>query len=85
MQYSIEISANECYNYVIKNSEVGFMEIGKRIKAIRLKLLMSQTEFASLLGVSFATVNRWENGKTEPSYRALRKLEEICKEKDITF
>lgn len=61
------------------------MEIGKRIKAIRLKLLMSQTEFASLLGVSFATVNRWENGKTEPSYRAQRKFEQLCREKKISI
>ena len=34
------------------------MEIGQKIKAVRLKLHMSQTEFAQLFGVSFATVNK---------------------------
>ena len=43
------------------------MEIGQKIKAVRLKLHMSQTEFAQLFGVSSATVNRWENGKARPS------------------
>lgn len=61
------------------------MEIGKQIKTVRLKLHMSQTEFASLLGVSFATVNRWENGKTMPNYRAQRSFEQLCKEKNISM
>ena len=51
------------------------MEIGQQIKAVRLKLHMSQTEFASLFGISFATVNRWENGKMTPNYRAQRTFE----------
>ena len=59
------------------------MEIGQQIKAVRLKLHMSQTEIAALLRVSFATVNRWENGKTTPNYRARRMIEQICKEKGI--
>ncbi len=46
------------------------MEIGQQIKTVRLKLHMSQTEFSSLFGVSFATVNRWENDRTTPNYRA---------------
>ena len=44
---------------------------------------MSQTEFAQLLGVSFTTINRWENGKTSPNYRALRAFEKLCKENNI--
>ena len=60
------------------------MEIGQKIKAVRLKLHMSQTEFAQLFGVSFATVNRWENGKTTPNYRAQRTFEQLCKEKNIS-
>lgn len=39
------------------------MEIGQKIKAVRLKLRMSQTEFAQLFGVCFAMVNRWEKGR----------------------
>lgn len=59
------------------------MGIGQKIKAVRLKLHMSQTEFAQLFGVSFATVNRWENGKTTPNYRAQRMFDELCREKNI--
>lgn len=38
----------------------------KIIIEIRNKKFMTQTEFARILGVSFATVNRWENNKFEP-------------------
>lgn len=54
------------------------METSKKIKEIREKLIISQEELAELLGVSFATVNRWENGHCDPSIKARRKLKEIC-------
>jgi len=38
-----------------------------RIKQLRQKLGQTQTEFAHFLGVSFATVNRWENNQSQPS------------------
>ena len=60
------------------------MEIGQKIKAVRLKLHMSQTEIAELFGVSFATVNRWENGKTIPNYRAQRTFDQLCKDNNIS-
>lgn len=37
------------------------------VKSVRNKLRLSQEEFANKLGVSFSTINRWENGKTRPS------------------
>jgi len=37
------------------------------IRALREHLRLTQEVFASILGVSFATVNRWENGKTVPA------------------
>ncbi len=40
------------------------------IRRLRARLGLSQTELAERLGVSFATVNRWENGHTKP-YRWL--------------
>jgi DNA-binding transcriptional regulator YiaG len=49
------------------------MESGE-IKALRLKLGHSQQEFANVLGVSFATVNRWENGKAKPQKDRLERL-----------
>ena len=53
------------------------------IKNIREELNMSQTELAEKLNVTFATVNRWENGRTVPNKLAQTKLYEICKENDV--
>ena len=47
------------------------------IKQLREKLLLTQAEFAAELGVSFETVNRWENGKHEPTMKAKRKLKRL--------
>ncbi len=44
------------------------------IKKLRLKMILSQEDFAKELGVSFATVNRWEKGHFEPTYKARRAL-----------
>ena len=51
----------------------------EEIKNIRLKMMMTQTEFAELLGISFASVNRYENGKSSPTFKVRRKLAEIKK------
>ena len=37
------------------------------IKYIRIERGISQQQFADELGVAFATVNRWEQGKTKPN------------------
>lgn len=44
------------------------------IKTLRNKMILSQMEFAKMLDVSFATVNRWETGKYAPTIKARRKL-----------
>ncbi len=53
---------------------VKYMTYAEAIKKIRIKMMLSQTELANLLGVSFGTVNRWEAGKYTPTYKARRKL-----------
>ena len=47
------------------------------IKMIRHKCLMSQTEFADALGVSFATVNRWESGKSKPNFKTMKLINSL--------
>ena len=37
------------------------------VKTVRAELKMSQEDLARALNVSFATINRWENGKTSPN------------------
>lgn len=55
------------------------MEYLKIIKNLRKKLVLSQQEFAVLLGVSFTSVNRWKNGKHEPTIKIKRKILNLCK------
>ena len=61
------------------------MDIGMAIKDIRVKSLLSQADFAKELSVSFSTVNRWENGKTIPNFKTLKKIKEFCTRNEIDF
>lgn len=54
------------------------------IKEIRLQLKMSQSDFADCLDVSFATVNRWENGRAIPTQLAQSKLYELCRDRKVS-
>lgn len=47
------------------------------VKELREHLQLTQEVFASILGVSFATVNRWENGKTTPTGDYARVLQTL--------
>ena len=53
------------------------------IKKIRSHMNMNQTELAELLNVTFATVNRWENGRALPNKLAQDKIYDLCKEYDV--
>lgn len=59
------------------------MNYSKQIKKLREKLIMSQSEFAQLIGVSFSSVNRWENGNYEPTIKIKRKLQKLFDENKI--
>ena len=55
----------------------------KLIKSIRAYLGLSQTELADKIGVTFATVNRWENGRAIPTKLAQTTLYEYCEEHGV--
>lgn len=59
------------------------MTYAQKIKKLREVLLITQQELANLLGVSIVTVNRWENGKFEPTMKEKRKLSIMFKENGI--
>lgn len=61
------------------------MDYSRLLKKIREELLISQTDLANMLGVSFASVNRWENHKTEPTLSAKRAIRDLCKKKHISM
>ena len=48
------------------------------VKEIRRQLKLSQEDLARQLGVSYATVNRWENRQAKPSKLANAQLNAFC-------
>ena len=59
------------------------MTYSETIKKLRNKMLLTQMEFANYLGVSFASINRWETGRFEPTMKIKRKLAPLFKEHGI--
>lgn len=59
------------------------MEFSKFCFETRLKLNLSQEMLARKLDVSFATVNRWENGKAVPQKLTLYRFKRFCEENGI--
>lgn len=53
------------------------------IKAIRQSAGMNQEQFAKALGTTALSINRWENGKTQPNKMAQTQLFEFCKKNNI--
>jgi DNA-binding XRE family transcriptional regulator len=53
------------------------MNYSKLLRDYRAKELLSQTELAEILGVSFVSVNRWENGHHEPTIKVKRKIRKL--------
>ena len=49
----------------------------QKIKDLRATKGLTQTQFAELVGVSFATVNRWENGQSRPNQLAWKRIVEL--------
>ena len=50
-----------------------------RIRELRMSMNMTQENFAHEIGVTFATVNRWENGRTTPNRVAQKVLQQMEK------
>jgi len=53
------------------------------IKNIRNLVNMNQEQFAECLGTTALSINRWENGKTEPNKMAQKQLYQFCKNNSI--
>ena len=57
----------------------------KAILELRSKLNISQHELAKMLGVSFQSVNRWENGHFEPTKIVKVRLIKLLEENNIAL
>ena len=52
-------------------------DYSRRIRSVRGARRLTQTQFAELIGVSYASVNRWENGQSRPNNLAWQRLLEL--------
>jgi len=55
----------------------------KAVKGLRDKLIMTQAKFAKMLGVSFTSINRWENGIHEPTKLAKVKILQLIEDNNV--
>ena len=49
-----------------------------QVRHVRSIMNLSQNRLAQLLSVSYATINRWENSKNEPSKLAQKSFYDFC-------
>ena len=50
-------------------------EIGNLIRELRRETMLTQEEFAAVLGFTYPTISRWEKGLVKPSPLAIKKIE----------
>ena len=64
---------------MLRFTDISYSEVdmAQCVREIRLEMGLTQEQFAAKLGVSFPTVNRWENQKTKPSPLAAQKLQKL--------
>ncbi len=54
-------------------------DMPRLIREIRKRTGLTQEKFAAKLGVTFPTINRWENGRAKPSPLAMQRIEELLR------
>lgn len=50
-------------------------DVSRMVRELRRRLGLTQEKMAARLGVTFPTINRWENGRAMPSPLAQEKIE----------
>ena len=61
------------------------MKFSEKVKYARMKLLLTQEALAKELGVSYATICRWEKDNREPQIVSQGKFYAFCESKGIKF
>jgi transcriptional regulator with XRE-family HTH domain len=51
--------------------------VARLVRELREQTGLTQEKFAAKLGVTFPTINRWENGRAKPSPLAMEKIEAL--------
>lgn len=55
-------------------------DISRLVRELRERTGLTQEKFAAKLGVTFPTINRWENGRAKPSPLALKQVEDLLRD-----
>lgn len=61
------------------------MYFSNELKQLRKRCLLSQSDFAKELCVSYSTVNRWECGKAKPNLTAMKNLKKFCINNNLPY
>jgi len=54
-------------------------EMSRLVRELRERTGLTQEKFAAKLGVTYPTINRWENGRAKPSPLALKQIEDLVR------
>ena len=54
-------------------------DLPRLVRELRERTGLTQEKFAAKLGVTYPTINRWENGRAKPSPLALKQIEEMLR------
>ncbi len=52
-------------------------DTSKMFRQLRASLGLTQEQFAAKVGVTYSTINRWENDKGKPSPLAMHRIKKI--------
>lgn len=61
-------------------AEIDHPQLANLVRETRQRLKLSQAKFAAKLGVSFQSINRWENGRTKPLPIAVKQIEYLLQQ-----
>ncbi len=59
-------------------------DTSKMIRELRADLGLTQEQFAAKIGVTYSTVNRWENNKGRPSPLAILRIQKLQNKREKT-
>jgi putative transcriptional regulator len=55
-------------------------DMGQLVRELRERLGLTQEKFAARVGVTFPTINRWENNRAKPSPLAVKQIEDLLRD-----
>lgn len=55
-------------------------DLSRLVRELRERTGLTQEKFAARLGVTYPTINRWENGRARPSPLALKQIENLLRQ-----